>query len=481
MELFSQPWLSWAIGLAVGVPLLLLILGEVIVRLDQRNSPLVGPLHNLRAYLLPSAALALLLQNVAGLPADNLGLRLVSTLFWIVAIMFALSLVNAFVFGKATEDSWRSKVPRIFLDLGRAVLIAFGVAIVLATVWGIDPSGLLTAIGLSSLVIGLTLQNSVGPVIAGLLLLFEQPFKLGDWLNISGKTGRVVQINWRAVHLDTGNELQIVPNGSLAGATFSNYTRPTVTHDDSVSLKFTLKNPPNLVRAVLMRVTSEMTTILQNPAPSVLVGSVDGDTVTYVTNYSVAGYEQAAAARDDFLTRVWYVARREQLSMVGLAPYLKPDEAVINNGLHHAAPLLRTDKTKPEQLATQTRFAQFARGETVLQQGMNASGLYIITSGRARMIYRDAQVGELYLGDLDRGDYFGETTVINMPSTTTIIATEDLSVIIVGRAELQLLLDQAPRLAQDLDELLEQRRHALSEARDKARRPRIISRELVDA
>lgn len=480
MNIFSQPWFAWAVGLAVGLPLLLLVLGEVVVRLQQRNSPLVEPLHNLRTYLLPAAALALLLQNVAGFDRDTLGVRLATTLFWIVAIIFVLSLVNALVFDTAEEDSWRSKVPRIFLDLGRAVLIAFGVAIVLATVWGIDPSGLLTAIGLSSLVIGLTLQNSIGPVIAGLLLLFEQPFKLGDWLKIGDKTGRVVQINWRAVHLDTGNELQIVPNGSLAGATFSNFTRPTVTHDDSVSLKFTLQDPPNLVRAVLMRVTGEMTTILQNPAPRVLVGSVDGDTVTYVINYSVATYEQTAAARDDFLTRVWYVARREQLSLVGLAPYLKPNDAAITTGLQYAAPLLRADKTRLEQLATQTRFVQFARGETVLQQGMNASGLFVITSGRAQMIYRDGQAGELHIGELGRGDYFGETTVINTPSATTIIAVEDLSVIVVGRAELQMLLDQTPRLAQDLDELLEQRRRTLVEAREKARHPRIIPRELVD-
>ena len=70
---------------------------------------------------------------------------------------------------------------------------------------------------MTSIVIGLALQNAVGAVISGLLLLFEQPFQIGDWLDTDGARGRVVEVNWRAVHIDTGTGIQIIPNAALAG------------------------------------------------------------------------------------------------------------------------------------------------------------------------------------------------------------------------------------------------------------------------
>lgn len=44
--------------------------------------------------------------------------------------------------------------------------------------------------GVTSIVIGLTVQTAVGPVIAGLLLLFAQPFRIGDWLDTTSGGGR---------------------------------------------------------------------------------------------------------------------------------------------------------------------------------------------------------------------------------------------------------------------------------------------------
>ena len=67
--------------------------------------------------------------------------------------------------------------------------------------WQTDIAGLFTALGIGSIVIGLALQNAVGGVVSGLLMLFEQPFQLGDWLVVNGQRARVVEVNWRSVHL----------------------------------------------------------------------------------------------------------------------------------------------------------------------------------------------------------------------------------------------------------------------------------------
>ena len=55
--------------------------------------------------------------------------------------------------------------------------------------WGANIGGLFAALGVTSIVLGLALQNAVGSIISGLLLLFEQPFQLGDWLTAAAVHG----------------------------------------------------------------------------------------------------------------------------------------------------------------------------------------------------------------------------------------------------------------------------------------------------
>ena len=130
--------------------------------------------------------------------------------------------LNLAVFVTAKRGTWRDRLPSIFVDIARVLLIVVGLAILFGWIWGADIGGLFTALGISTIVIGLALQNAVGAVLSGLFLLFEQPFELGDYLDTGSGKGRIVAVNWRATHIDTGNGILIIPNGTLAGATFRN-------------------------------------------------------------------------------------------------------------------------------------------------------------------------------------------------------------------------------------------------------------------
>ena len=97
----------------------------------------------------------------------------------------------------------------------------------LSYIWGVRVGGLFTALGVTSVVIGLMLQNSVGQIVSGLFMLFEQPFRIDDWLDTADARGRVVEVNWRAVHIDTGSGIRIMPNSMLASTSFTNLSRPS--------------------------------------------------------------------------------------------------------------------------------------------------------------------------------------------------------------------------------------------------------------
>lgn len=237
--------LGWVLALVLGFPLVMILLGELILRLERRKAQLAAPLEILRQWVLPSLALFIILVEVLRLQRSQVFVRLTETFLWITVIYAALTLLNVILFTGAQQDSWQAKVPQLLRDLGRLVLVGIGAAIVFSTVWGADLGGLLTALGVGSLVLGLALQDSLGNVFSGISLLFEQPIKLGDRIRLGEVQGKVIEINWRSVHILTADiDLMVVPNAELAKGTFTNLSRPTALRGNRLCFSFDYNDPP---------------------------------------------------------------------------------------------------------------------------------------------------------------------------------------------------------------------------------------------
>jgi small-conductance mechanosensitive channel len=261
-SLTGQAWFWPIVGVVAGLPLALLLLGELHGALVRRGSTYAKPIALLRNWLLPAGAVYLLIDQLnRSNQADNHSTwtKLAATAVGFLLMLLLLSAANAALFGEARPGSWRRRMPGIFVDLGRLILIIIGIGLLLSWVWGANIGGLITAVGVTSIVIGLAVQNAVGPVISGLLLLFEQPFRLGDWLETKFGKGRVVEVNWRAVHLDTENGIQVVPNAVLAGDAFVNLSRTVAPYYKAkTTLTFAPEDPPGLVKATLLAVAENL-------------------------------------------------------------------------------------------------------------------------------------------------------------------------------------------------------------------------------
>ena len=112
----------------------------------------------------------------------------------------------------------RTNVPSasIFVNLARALVWAFALLAVLQPVFGIAPTAFVTALGVTSLVISFGMQDTVSNVIGGLGLMAGKVVQPGDFVEVSGFKGEVVDVNWRSttVRDRLGNE-QVIPNSVL--------------------------------------------------------------------------------------------------------------------------------------------------------------------------------------------------------------------------------------------------------------------------
>ncbi len=100
-------------------------------------------------------------------------------------------------------------------------LIRWVTAIVLIIVvlyqWGVDATALITGAGVITLVVGLGMQSLIADVVAGLFIVFENEFNVGDWITVNGFRGQVVSIGIRTTKLEAAGNVKIFNNNSIQG------------------------------------------------------------------------------------------------------------------------------------------------------------------------------------------------------------------------------------------------------------------------
>jgi small-conductance mechanosensitive channel/CRP-like cAMP-binding protein len=458
MKAVDPSWFYWAVGLTVGLPVTLIGLTEWHQALARRQSYLAGPVNLLRTYLVPLAALLLLLIKVAQLPAQFTSVRVLATVLGFVVLVLLLSGLNATLFEGAPQGSWRQRVPAIFLDVTRFLLIGVGLAVIFSYIWGVRVGGLFTALGVTSVVIGLMLQNSVGQIVSGLFMLFEQPFRIGDWLDTPTARGRIVEANWRAVHIQTDRGLQITPNSVLAATSFTNLSRPPGAHQLAIATTFSPADPPDRVHGLLSRVAGALPQRKIEAVPtSVAVGGGE-----YHVTIGLKSPADDGAARATFLRWIWYAARREGLHLDGADDDFSTPARVQIAMRTVVAPALRLSHTDQQSLIPHARMVRYGTDEVVQYAGEVPTGVTFLITGSVRLTTTAEDGAVISLSVLEEGSFLGLTTLTRQPSFANAYALEEVTALEVGREHIEDLVMRTPLLLQELGRIIEDRRREAS-------------------
>ena len=472
---WQQDWFVWGAILIVGFPLLTLMLGEIIYRVKSTNKLLVATLRIIKNLIFPTIALFILLDKILGLSPETTPLRLVQTALWVFIIHGSLTVVNGLLFDRAKAGTWQANVPRLFRDLSRVFLILCGIGLVLSVVWGADLGGVIAALGVGSIVIGLALQDTLGNLFSGIALLFERPLTEGDWIEVGDLKGKVIEVNWRSVHLLTRElEMLIIPNAVLASATIRNYRRPQKLHVEVISVGFSYDDPPNKVKRVMRETALATTGVLEKPAPIIQTISYDDSSIGYNVKLFLADYDKVPQIRDEFMTRVWYAAERNNLNIpfpirtvYHNPPVTTSSEDVVNGYLAQMRELPSFANVREDillQLAGSATDRYFGEGEKAIAQGMSAREFYLIISGKASVTIKpDSSLPEQEIARLSDGDFFGESALSgNSISSVSVTALSDLKLLVLPIDQMQQALEHSTRLRQEIGSVIEVRRKAIA-------------------
>jgi small-conductance mechanosensitive channel len=453
-DILAQPWFWPGVLLVIGLPVVLLVLTEIHSVLLRRGSRATRIVSLLRNFIVPVGALLVLLSQVGYLHVAPTWTQVVATLFGFLLILLLLNGLNFGLFVTAKQSSWRGRVPSIFVDIVRLLLIVVGIAVLFAVVWHADVGGLFTALGIGSIVIGLALQNAVGSVISGLLLLFEAPFALGDWIETNGLRGRVIEVNWRATHLKTGNGVEVIPNSALAGSSFMNISRKGSAFETDDTMKFSTDDPPQDVIDLCAAVATDLP--MRAPGGAITVTPLADS--KYEVEIEVDSPSSDSAAKRMFRTRIWYAARRAGLHLDSdLTDNYNSDQNVLDALARFAHPLYLS-REDAAALRPRVTLERYGAGEFVQHALTVPNGMRYIVSGTATLSAPVPDGGELPVTRLGRNEIIGLAALTRQAAASSVVAVTDLAVLFIPVAVLDGIVRTRPDLARDIGTEIDHRR-----------------------
>ncbi len=104
-------------------------------------------------------------------------------------------------------------------------VILLMVLVAILGIFGIEATSLVAMMGAATLAIGLALQGTLSDLAAGFMLILFRPYKIGQYVDVGGTAGTVVDLNLFITELVTPDNVQIIiPNGQAWGAIITNFS-----------------------------------------------------------------------------------------------------------------------------------------------------------------------------------------------------------------------------------------------------------------
>ncbi len=204
----------------------------------------------------------------------------------LAASLVVLGLILSRLLAKLTVKALRLKGvdPSVYNFIKRIVSVVVKCAFFMSALsMFININSVLAAIGAAGVTAGLGLQSSVAQFASGIQILINRPFKTGDFVEINGFSGNVVDIRFMYTVITTAdNKRIVVPNSDITANHIINYSTEENRRID-LTFSISYSDDINHARRVILETTLANEKILVDPAPAVYVSSHESSSINLVT------------------------------------------------------------------------------------------------------------------------------------------------------------------------------------------------------
>lgn len=432
--------------------------------------------------------LVVVLLVVGGAVSDGLEASSVAaSLHGLAVLVFGMLLIRqaGLIFFRLIVPRLGMQPPRILEEI--MILLAYGgwILVRLASA-GLDLGSLVASTAVVTAILAFAMQDTLGNILSGLALQLDHSVNIGDWIELDGISGQVVQVQWRHTAVRTlFGEMVLIPNSQLmkarvmltGGRSVPRRLRTVFFHGDFET------RPAEVIQAVEHAlINSEYDMIASHPAPVCLVTDFPGGVIAYAVRYWLTDPSSPGLGDSMVRQHVHSVFQRNGWRMA--APGMDVNIASRNvrqaltasderNDLEQRVSTLQrislfdplTDEERRD-LAARLEAVHHVAGSRLAQQDEVGDCLYIVVQGKAA-VWLEAQGSRHLLAEVGAGEVIGEMSLMTgEPRRATVTARTDMDCYVLNKAGFQATLQQRPELAEIFAQLLTVRSRELAELRE---------------
>ncbi len=146
---------------------------------------------------------------------------------------------------------------------------------------GVQTTSLIAVMGAAGLAIGLALKDSLSNFASGVMLVMFRPFKLGDVVEVAGKTGKVQEIRIFSTIINTPDQKEmIVPNGLITSDVITNFTAQQTRRVDLI-IGVSYDDDIKLAKKIIHETITSHDLVLKDPAPTIMVMELADSSINF--------------------------------------------------------------------------------------------------------------------------------------------------------------------------------------------------------
>ena len=390
--------------------------------------------------------------------------QLFDILWWLISAVIINQAIKRFIW-RPLEKKTNRIIPNVVINSASFfvyLMTSFGI---LAYVFDQKLTSLLATSGVLAMIIGLAIQSNITNIFAGIVINIEQPFRIGDWIEIDDRfIGKVIDITWRTTRVLSieGNILSF-PNSFASESPINNFSYP----DQKVWVKIKVhvdpQYPPSKIKKICKDAVLSIEGLVKNERPLIRFVMREWST-DYTVLFCIDSYANIFKYKSKVYERIW-----NHLNRIGISHPVQRrkvhmfrgekgrGESAINplavlNDISIFEPV--PDDVK-EHLSLKMKKRIFLQDEIIIKQNDVGELFYIIVEGSVSVLI-EFDNKQFEVERLGANDFFGEISLLTGESrSASVISITDCLLYEIKKSDFVPLIDNYPEITDILsNELL---------------------------
>ncbi len=250
-----------------------------------------------RAVLLAGIGLALGIETIP----EPWGFYVFASIYTLIllTLSFMAVKVTSIIFNSMSEQPARFHIVQpatlpVF-EIASKIFIFGGAAYFIMLSWELEPTGWLASAGIVGIAAGFAAKDTLANLFAGVFILADAPYKVGDYIELDGQRGQVSKIGLRSTRILTRDDIEItIPNSTIANSKIINESGgPSVKHRLRIPIGVAYGSDIDHVRKVLEETSRNNEHLCISPEPRVRFRSFGDSSL----NFEVLGWIEDPSTR----------------------------------------------------------------------------------------------------------------------------------------------------------------------------------------